>query len=123
MRRTRLNPRSKKGDAYQKEFEAMKPLVKERSFGLCESWVFVSANCSEEIQDIYHASPIAGTCRFRNPVHVHHRKYRKRGGTNSLSNLVHLCEPCHSWIHAHGGFDGLANRLRLALSAGESEEL
>lgn len=29
-------------------------------------------------------------------VHVHHRKLRKQGGKDSLSNLIALCGPCHN---------------------------
>jgi len=114
---------TKRQSDFNREFEAMKPVVKARSRGYCESWPFVRDNCPEEAQDLYHAAPIAGTCQFKNPVHVHHRKYRKRGGTNSPMNLLHLCEPCHSWIHAHGKTGGPANLLGLALGANESEEL
>lgn len=31
--------------------------------------------------------------------HIHHRKYRSRGGTNELSNLVHLCADHHRLAH------------------------
>ena len=56
-------------------------------------------------------------------THVHQRKYRKRGGSNSLDNLLDVCEPHHSWIHAHGGFGATANLLGLALSAEQDEAL
>jgi 5-methylcytosine-specific restriction endonuclease McrA len=56
-------------------------------------------------------------------VHVHHRKYRSRGGTNALTNLLGVCRSHHDWTHAHGGFGQPANVLRLALSAGEDETL
>lgn len=101
----------------------MKPIVRERSQGYCESWRFVRDNCDLETQDLYHPEGgLASVCAIR-ATNVHHRKYRSRRGTNALSNLIDLCTPCHAWIHAHGKFDGPANRLRLALSAGESEEL
>lgn len=32
---------------------------------------------------------------------VHHVIPRGRGGTHDLINLVALCEPCHSWVHAN----------------------
>jgi 5-methylcytosine-specific restriction endonuclease McrA len=126
MKRTAITrTKTTRLEKFEAEFEKMKPLVKERSQGYCESWPFVRDHCTVEIQDLYHSAPIAATCQFSNPVNVHHRKYRgrSRGGTNALSNLIHVCEPCHSWIHAHGGFGEPANLLRLALSAGESEEL
>ena len=97
----------------------MKPRVRERSGGQCESWPFVRDHATSE-QDLYHSAPIAGTCQYRNPVHVHHRKYRSRGGTNSIENLVHLCQPCHDFVHA---FPDVSNKLRLSLHEWESEEL
>jgi len=126
----RSNIKAKTSD-FQREFDAMKPLVRERSGGYCESWPFARDHCAEGHKvysdgtletDIctYHTIPIAGTCEFRNPIHIHHRKYRSRGGTNALSNLLHLCEPCHSWIHAN---PELSNKLGLSLHAGESEDL
>lgn len=33
---------------------------------------------------------------LRDPVAVHHRKLRKHGGLDALSNLVALCSPCHN---------------------------
>lgn len=33
---------------------------------------------------------------LREPVAVHHRKLRKHGGADSLSNLIALCSPCHN---------------------------
>lgn len=101
----------------------MKPRVRERSQGYCESWPFVRDNCDLETQDLYHPEGgLASVCAIR-ATNVHHRKYRSRRGTNALDNLIDLCTPCHAWIHAHGKFDGPANKLRLALSAGESESL
>ena len=110
--------RSAKGLIFEAEFHHAKERVRERSFGLCESWPFVRDHAPDP--DIYHGLEIASTCQFKYPVHVHHRKFRSRGGTNALSNLVHLCEPCHSFVHSH---PEIANELRLALHAGESEEL
>ena len=34
---------------------------------------------------------------------VHHRKPLTEGGTNDFSNLISLCKPCHSRIHAERG--------------------
>ena len=39
-------------------------------------------------------------CR-QQAAHVHHRKLRKQGGTNTLENLVPLCLRCHNVIHEH----------------------
>jgi 5-methylcytosine-specific restriction endonuclease McrA len=33
---------------------------------------------------------------LQDPVAVHHRKLRKHGGTDCLSNLIALCSPCHN---------------------------
>lgn len=32
---------------------------------------------------------------------AHHLLPRSAGGTNDQANLAWLCEPCHSWVHAH----------------------
>lgn len=34
---------------------------------------------------------------------VHHKKPLSEGGTHDRSNLIALCKPCHSRIHAEGG--------------------
>lgn len=31
---------------------------------------------------------------------VHHRQRRREGG-HAITNLLHLCRPCHAWAHAH----------------------
>lgn len=33
---------------------------------------------------------------LRDPVAVHHRKLRKHGGKDELTNLIALCSPCHN---------------------------
>lgn len=33
---------------------------------------------------------------LREPVAVHHRKLRKHGGQDDLTNLIALCSPCHN---------------------------
>lgn len=38
-------------------------------------------------------------CGATSPLHVHHRIRRSQGGRNDSSNLVTLCEPCHTWAH------------------------
>ena len=106
---------------YNAELAARRPDVWARSKWICEAPLFAVDVAGSDADLMALANDMINGCRLR-ATHVHHRKYRQRGGTNSLNNLLHVCEPCHSWIHAHGGFDQPANRLRLALSAGESEE-
>jgi hypothetical protein len=37
-------------------------------------------------------------------LHAHHTQPRSEGGSNHLSNLVTLCEPCHQAVHDHDIF-------------------
>lgn len=39
----------------------------------------------------------------RRPLHVHHIVSLSRGGSDDPSNLVTLCEDCHSQYHSHMG--------------------
>ena len=122
MKRSR--PKQKVSD-YQIQFDAMKPSVHLRSGGLCEAKHFAKTYIGSEgtpeqaeaLESLYRVQ-----CAVRGN-NVHHRKYRIRGGTNFLGNLLELDLNCHSWIHAHGKFGGPANILGLALSEGESEEI
>ena len=102
----------------------MKPMVAARSHGRCE----VPKHCREFIEALDGKEQNAASkaviemmkshdCGWLG-VHVHHRKYRSRRGTNSLSNLIHTCNPCHAWIHA---YPEASNRLGLSLHAWESE--
>lgn len=117
-------------NAFDREFEAMKPLIWERSYRQCEAATFVAARLPKREEDRDDATVNAVLdflmvdCGNR-AVHVHHRKYRNtsRGGSNNPVNLLALCNAHHAWIHAHGGFGQAANVLRLALSAGEDESL
>lgn len=34
-------------------------------------------------------------------VHMHHRKLRSQGGTDTVGNLMHVCGWCHRWVHEH----------------------
>jgi RRXRR protein/HNH endonuclease len=44
-------------------------------------------------------------------LHVHHIVFRSNGGTNARSNLITLCETCHSDLHA-GKFEFKAKKSR-----------
>lgn len=79
----RLKGRGSSGGAvtYETEFQAAKPLVRERSRGRCEA--AASPNCSGQ------------------GGHVHHRRLRSQGGTNELDNLLDVCVWCHSFIHGN----------------------
>ena len=117
-----------KKNAYDRAFEAIKPLIWARSNRQCEAASFVASvlpkNEEDRTEEIVNAVldfllvECGGTA-----VHVHHRRYRSRGGTNNPVNLLALCNAHHSWVHAHGGFGQPANLLRLALSGGEDESL
>ncbi len=134
LRRSRIKQRASTALAdYNREFEARRPLVEARAGGRCEALARALRVTKKMRGDNWHAgTPLGGA--FHELVlaqsactgyatHIHHRKYRSRGGTNKIDNLLHCCSSCHSWIHAHGGFGQRANLLGLALSADESEEL
>jgi hypothetical protein len=107
---------------YEREFERAKPLVKERSRDWCESHEFVLSWTARPISDdmaLAVAEFFLIPC-FRFGSHVHHRKIRKQGGSNSLSNLLNLCLVCHTFIHAN---PETSYKLGLLLHAWESEEL
>lgn len=78
MKRSRLRPLSDKRRAWLDQFEAAKALVIVRSSGFCE----------------------VGDC-FRHGTHVHHKKGQRVADANELSNLLHVCTPCHLDIHAN----------------------
>ena len=121
MKRTTITrKKTKRLSEYDREFEAMKPIIMERAHVLCEAANFTLATRVATGQ----LWTVCGDgYNWHGAVHVHHRKYRSRGGTNAESNLIALCNDAHSWTHAHGGFGQPANLLGLALSAGESEDL
>ena len=121
QRKAMKQGRSVKRVNYDEEFAAAKVLVKERSRGVCEAATFVLYHLdrSEDMRELVEEF-LKIDCGFR-AVHTHHRKYRSRGGTNQLANLIDLCEQHHSYAHAFGGFDEPANRLGLSLSSGELE--
>jgi hypothetical protein len=40
-------------------------------------------------------------CGRADSLHVHHRRKRSQGGSDSFANLVTLCSACHDWVHAN----------------------
>lgn len=47
------------------------------------------------------AGGVCERCGAAWAAHVHHRKLRSQGGSDSPANLAALCLPCHGWCHAH----------------------
>ena len=62
------------------ELRAARKVVHDRSGGFCEAHTPV---CDHVAQ------------------HVHHKAGRKGVGAHSPSNLLHVCNGCHSYIHEH----------------------
>ena len=127
MKRSKIKPSI---SDFEREFRAMKLIVHERSQGVCEAAALVAqrvleflyAPDSEEHTAVLDAAKefLAGRECLGRATNTHHRKYRSRGGTNSLDNLIDLCGPCHEWIHA---YPIESNLLGLSLHANESEEI
>ena len=65
---------------YELEFRKMRLVIRQRSRHQCEARTEACVGAGE---------------------HIHHRKLRSQGGTNSANNLIDVCTPCHNWIHAH----------------------
>lgn len=55
----------------------VRQLLPERSGGLCE------------------------LCTGARAAEAHHRKNRSQGGLWLMSNMLHLCSPCHVWVTGH----------------------
>ena len=114
LKRTPMKRTAK--NQYDKEFDSMKTAVRERSGGYCEAYALARKHA------------MSGTTSFAqllidNPcthqaAHVHHRKYRSRGGTKSLDNLLDVCLGCHGWIHSN---ETLSNALFLSLRSYQDE--
>jgi len=75
-RKTPLHAVGNRGAEFNAELDAMRPLIHQRSEGRCEY-----PTCDHWAH------------------HVHHITLRSAGGTNDLSNLLHLCWWHHSYIH------------------------
>lgn len=105
-RKTWLRRRSPKRDAYERDLDAMRSVIDERSGGRCEYRTMVAV-------DDY-----AGWERCPNHVdHLHHRQRRSQGGRNTEANIVALCTGHHDWIHAH---PFVSKRLGWLVSAGQN---
>jgi hypothetical protein len=73
-------PRTKKKRPSKAEFPAeVREQVARRSLGLCEAQ---EVNC------------------WGRATMLHHIKRRKEPD-NSATNALHVCPPCHTWIHEH----------------------
>jgi 5-methylcytosine-specific restriction endonuclease McrA len=114
---------SKRRVAYEDDLDAIRSHVYERSRGACESWEFVKQNKSADDATLYWSTMMPVNCLMHRPSHIHHRKYRSRGGSNDLVNLLYVCQPCHQFIHEHGGIDQVASVLGFALHSWEDEAL
>lgn len=81
MNRTPMKKRkTKRLSEFDREFEAMRPLVKARSHGRCEA---KTSDCTG------------------NAYPIHHMRGRGFPGDNDESRLLHCCSSCHRYIHAH----------------------
>ena len=56
--------------------------VRKRSGGLCETRLGLGF-CGQKAKDVHHIVSL------------------RRGGTTTMSNLIHLCEDCHKSRHTH----------------------
>ncbi|HVX20931.1 MAG TPA: HNH endonuclease signature motif containing protein [Acidimicrobiales bacterium] len=77
-RRGRIKKMSAKQQQRAAAVNAIRPLIAERSGGLCEARL---PGCKL----VAH--------------HLHHRKQRSVGGQDTYENLLHLCWHCHQMIH------------------------
>lgn len=77
MKRTPLKRTGKKQTADTSEMRKARASLQARSNGVCEQ------------------------CDAARATEAHHIKRKSQGGTNTLDNLVHLCGPCHWWVHAN----------------------
>lgn len=68
------------------EMAAIRPIIYERSGGMCEH------------------------CHEKPGADLHHKQRRSQGGTNTLENLVLLCSECHRWVH-----NNVAEAVKLGL--------
>lgn len=79
MKRTRINPVSKKKRATDREWPAARAAAIERDGGDC-------VVCGTYVGDA---------------AEVHHKLRRAQGGTHELDNLITLCTKDHVLVHAY----------------------
>jgi hypothetical protein len=124
MNRSPITKRkTKRRSEFEREFEAMRPVIRARSRGNCEALriidAFVSAQDYDPATEAAFEAWSEKECANR-ATELHHRKIRKQGGSNSEDNLADLCIACHQWVHAN---PEMAYRLGLLLHAWDGEEL
>lgn len=81
MKRSPIARIGQRGRSRARNLQRARSLVAIRSGGECE--VFAGPDC------------------LGRATQLHHRLRRSQGGTEALSNLLHVCPVCHSTIHQH----------------------
>lgn len=77
MKRTR-SPQQVRRAAWEREFDAVKPIVAARSLGVCE---------------------LRGEGCTRWAEHYHHKALRRHPAANLPEFIAHLCPSCHRRVH------------------------
>jgi len=114
MKRTRLNPISKKPHRLAKRFVPKDVLaeVKKRSGGVCECWILWSheygpipfnkkisaCRVAEEYSPKHSGVERCIRQAMRQP---HHILKRSRGGKHTTENLLDCCSSHHEWIESN----------------------
>lgn len=75
-----MTPQRKRRAAWQAEYKEASERVVTRSQGRCEIRTGVCAGRASQ---------------------VHHKRRRTHPEANALENLAAVCEPCHTYLHAH----------------------
>ena len=81
MKRSKINPISKKKAAEKRIEEEIRQQLLEQCQGLCQ-------NCGKWPTDGYGLS-------------LHHIKFKSRGGKSEISNCCLVCRSCHEGVHLH----------------------
>jgi len=73
-----------KARKFAKELDDVTPALIERAQGKCEVRIIMVCGSGMTV------------------AHRHHKLQRNHPAcTNDLSNLLYVCDACHTWIHAH----------------------